>query len=120
MTDEEKAKKELAKKAKEAEKVEAEKKRKAEIAAKMAQATKRILQNQQPNNSLRQPADQPHQEQDDVRTLSLPAFRTALSAGAAEQKQSKKQPKQTVKKKQKTQDKPRGNRELKQPRRKRR
>ena len=40
--DEEKAKKEAAKKAKEAEKAEAEKRRNAEIAARIAQATKRI------------------------------------------------------------------------------
>jgi len=45
-TDDEKAKKEDIKKRREAEKVEAEKKRKAEIAAKIAQATKRISHEQ--------------------------------------------------------------------------
>ncbi|KAJ7373398.1 hypothetical protein OS493_012991 [Desmophyllum pertusum] len=77
LTDEEKAKKEETKKAKEAEKVEAEKKRNAGIAARIAQATKRISSQQQQN-------DNPHQsneiqEGDNIHPLSLPAFRTQLS-----------------------------------------
>ena len=86
LTDEEKAKQE-AKKAKEAEKLKAEKKRNAEIAAKLAQATKRIFaQNHE------QSSPNPHQsteihldlECNNIHTLSLPAFREQQSSTTSE------------------------------------
>ena len=74
VTEDEKAKQE-AKKAKEAEKLKAEKKRNAEIAAKIAQATKRISsQNQQSSGNPRQPTEI-NLEGDNIHTLILPAFR---------------------------------------------
>ena len=74
VTEDEKAKQE-AKKAKEPEKLKAEKKRNAEIAAKIAQATKRISsQNQQSSGNPRQPTEI-NLEGDNIHTLSLPAFR---------------------------------------------
>ncbi|KAJ7351062.1 hypothetical protein OS493_037015 [Desmophyllum pertusum] len=74
LTDEEKAKQEETKKAKEAEKVEAEKKRNAGIAARIAQATKRISSQHQQNDNPHQSNE--FQEGDNVHPLSLPAFRT--------------------------------------------
>ncbi|CAH3164695.1 unnamed protein product, partial [Porites evermanni] len=92
--DEEKAKKEAAKKAKEAEKAEAEKRRNAEIAARIAQATKRISSQ---HKKIQQ--DEPHHHSlyteihDDVHPLSLPAFRkqslsTAHPASTSSQERS--------------------------------
>lgn len=65
-----------AKKAKEADKLNAEKKRKAEVAAKLAQATKRISsQKQQSSGNPIHPSTEIHLEGNNIHTLSLPAFR---------------------------------------------
>lgn len=74
--DEEKAKKEEAKEAREAEKVEAEKRRDAGIAARIAQAAKRISSSNQQNDAPNLCAE-PHQEGNNgIHPLSLPAFRS--------------------------------------------
>lgn len=79
VTEEEKAKQE-AKKAKKEENLKAEKKRNAEIAAKIAQATKRISsQNQQSSGNLLQ-STETEQEGNNIHTLSLPAFREQQSS----------------------------------------
>ena len=73
--DEEKAKKEAAKKAKEAEKAEAEKRRNAEIAARIAQATKRISSQHKQKDVNHQPSSVEPLQEDNVHPLSVPAFR---------------------------------------------
>lgn len=73
--DEEKAKKEAAKKAKEAEKAEAEKRRNAEIAARIAQVTKRISSQHKQKDVNHQPSSVEPLQEDNVHPLSVPAFR---------------------------------------------
>lgn len=73
--DEETAKKEAAKKAKEAEKAEAEKRRNAEIAARIAQATKRISSQHKQKDVNHQPSSVEPLQEDNVHPLSVPAFR---------------------------------------------
>lgn len=73
--DEEKAKKEAAKKEKEAEKAEAEKRRNAEIAARIAQATKRISSQHKQKDVNHQPSSVEPLQEDNVHPLSVPVFR---------------------------------------------
>ena len=74
-TDEEKGKKKATKKGKEAEKAEAEKRKNAEIAARIAQATKRISSQHKQKDYNHQPPSVELLQEDNFHPLSLPALR---------------------------------------------